>query len=75
MDDDDGGEGFRSAPVSAPILMGKRRLTSSEYDESRKIKMTFIKNKCDLFKDHHALYEDLTKKEYPVLLQSSLTTN
>lgn len=73
MDDDDGGEGISSAPVSVPIIKGKRRLTSSEYDESRKIKMTFIKNKRGLFKDHHALYEDLTKKEYPVLIQSSLS--
>ncbi|KAI8435277.1 hypothetical protein MSG28_003616 [Choristoneura fumiferana] len=68
MDEDAGGEGFSSAPIKSAT---KRRLISPECVERSKIKMTFIKNKRGLFKDHHALYEDLSKKEYPVLINSS----
>ncbi|XP_061714615.1 uncharacterized protein LOC133523121 [Cydia pomonella] len=38
---------------------------------SCKQKMTYIRSRRGLFKDHNPIYEDLTKKEYPVLLQSA----
>lgn len=77
MSKEDGGAGGGSTPMDTAAASKTQKRKSSENDKtetSSKLKMNYIRNNRGLFKDHHPIYEDLTKKEYPVLLQSAQTT-
>lgn len=72
MIEEDGGEGCASTPMDIVKKCASKRKTSETVQtRCAKQKMNYIRNKRGLFKDHHAIYEDLSKKEYPVLLQSA----
>lgn len=72
MDLAEGGAGSGSTPSDFSIKSApKRKLGNSDDSRIIKQKMSYIRSKRGLFKDHHPIYEDLTRKEYPVLLQSA----
>lgn len=72
MFSDAGGESSGSTPIA--VKSTKRKISDPAVENpNHKQKMAYIRNRRGLFKDHHAIYEDLSKKEYPVLLHHSST--
>ncbi|XP_049885789.1 uncharacterized protein LOC126380440 [Pectinophora gossypiella] len=68
-----GGVGL--VPTPTPSKQKASDDSSSEYEKSSKRAVAFIHTTRGLFKEHHAIYEDLTRKEYPVLIHSAQNTN
>ncbi|XP_061714603.1 uncharacterized protein LOC133523109 [Cydia pomonella] len=70
-----GGAGGGPSPMETETAKTSTKRRNKDVSDTEvtscKQKMTYIRSRRGLFKDHNPIYEDLTKKEYPVLLQSA----
>ncbi|XP_063369127.1 uncharacterized protein LOC134657486 [Cydia amplana] len=70
-----GGAGGGASPMETDAAKTTTKRRNKDVSDTEvtscKQKMTYIQSRRGLFKDHNPIYEDLTKREYPVLLQSA----